>query len=152
MGNETASIEVVCGVCGVRNRVPVARLTQHPRCGSCRGDLYLEHPVEVTDATFQHEVERSPLPVLVDFWAPWCGPCRMVAPALEQIARERGGRLKIAKLNVDENPAIAARFGIRSIPALKVFRDGRVVDEMIGAMAKAQILARIDRQLPEIAS
>lgn len=147
MGNEQDNLEVVCSSCGVRNRVPLARLGNDPRCGSCRADLLPQHPIEVTDASFGAEVENSPLPVLVDFWAPWCGPCRMVAPALEQIARERSGRLKIAKVNVDDNPAIASRFGIRSIPALKLFSNGRVVDEMVGAMPKAQILARVDREL-----
>jgi len=152
MGNEHNSVEVVCSVCGVRNRVPVARLAQHSRCGSCRADLYPQHPVELTDANFRDEVEKSALPVLVDFWAPWCGPCRMVAPALEQIARERVGRLRVVKLNVDENPAIAARFNIRSIPAIMLFRNSRVVEELVGAMPKVQILARIDRHLPEISS
>jgi len=139
--------EVRCASCGARNRVPRARLGQHPKCGRCKQELLPHHPVEASDVSFGVEVEGAPVPVLVDFWAPWCGPCRQVAPALEQIARERAGRLKVVKLNVDENPQVAGRFGIRSIPAMKVFRGTEVIDELVGAMPKAQILARVDRHL-----
>jgi thioredoxin 2 len=136
----------VCPSCGAKNRVVAGR--ENPRCGKCRADLStaaaaLDKPVAVTDATFADEVERAQGPVLVDFWAPWCGPCRMVAPVLEQLARERAGRLKIAKVNTDENPALSARFGIQAIPTLALFRDGQLVDEIRGALPKRDLEARL---------
>ena len=106
----------------------------------------------VSDATFAAEVERSPLPVLVDLWAPWCGPCRMVGPIVDQIAAELAGRVKVAKMNVDDNPATSSRFGVRSIPTLLVFKDGREVDRLVGAQPKAAIVGRLERHLSASAS
>ena len=120
------------------------RLTDRPVCGRCKGKLVLDEPVEANDRSFRAEVENEPLPVLVDFWASWCGPCRMVAPVLLEVARERAGRLKVVKLNVDDNPDTAARYRIQHIPALKLFRAGAPVRELEGAMSKAQVLASID--------
>jgi len=144
---QSATIRV-CPSCGAKNRVLADRAVDHPRCGRCRADLSapgaaLAKPVVVTERTFAAEVERAELPVLVDFWAPWCGPCRAVAPVLEQLARERAGRLKIAKVNVDENPALSARFGIQAIPTLALFRNGALVDEIRGALPKAALEARL---------
>ena len=102
-------------------------------------------PVTVTDATFSDEVERSPVPVLLDLWAPWCGPCRMIAPVLESLASEWAGRVRIAKLNVDENPATASRFNARSIPLLVVIKDGREVDRIVGVQPRAEIERRLQR-------
>jgi thioredoxin len=99
----------------------------------------------VSDVTFASEVERSPLPVLVDAWAPWCGPCRMIAPVIEELAAEMAGRVRVTKLNVDENPATAARFNLRSIPTLLVLSGGREVDRLIGAQPKAEIVRRLER-------
>jgi thioredoxin len=99
----------------------------------------------VSDATFAAEVERSPLPVLLDMWAPWCGPCRMIAPVLEELAKEMAGRVRVAKLNVDENPAIATRFNVMSIPTLLVLKDGREVERIVGVQPKTEILRRLER-------
>ena len=102
-------------------------------------------PVTVTDATFAAEVERSPLPVLLDMWAPWCGPCRMVGPVVEELAKEMAGRVRVAKLNVDENPATAARFHVQSIPTLLVLKDGREIERIVGAQSKAAIVQRLQK-------
>jgi thioredoxin 2 len=137
-----------CRVCGATNRVPREQLQAglQPVCGRCKGTLSVDgKPLDVTDRDFAEEVEKSPLPVLVDMWAPWCGPCRFVTPAVEELAAELAGRLRVAKLNVDQNPATAARFNIQSIPALLVFKGGREVDRIIGAQSKAELRRRLER-------
>jgi thioredoxin 2 len=138
-----------CASCGAMNRVPREKLAQglRPKCGRCKEPLpeIAAAPLVVTDATFAAEVERSPLPVLVDAWAAWCGPCRTIAPAIDELAAELAGRIRVAKLNVDENPATASRFDIRSIPTLLVIAGGREVDRIVGAQPKQAIRARLDR-------
>jgi len=117
-----------------------------PVCGRCKTALPFENkPVKVTDANFAAEVERSPLLVLLDMWAPWCGPCGMVAPVIEELAAEMAGRVRVAKLNVDENPATAARFGVQSIPTLLLLKGGRELDRIVGVQSKAAIVQRIER-------
>jgi thioredoxin 2 len=138
-----------CVSCGASNRVPREKIEQglRPKCGRCKHPLPESgaSPLVVSDATFAAEVERSPLPVLVDAWAAWCGPCRMIAPAIDELAAELAGKVRVAKLNVDENPATASRFDIRSIPTLLVIAGGREVDRIVGALSKQAIRARLDR-------
>lgn len=100
-------------------------------------------PVNVTDASFTEEVMRSPLPVVVDFWAPWCGPCRSVAPALDRLAQELSGRVKIAKINVDENPGVMRQFGVQGIPTMLIVKDGRIVDRWVGALPEPAIRSHL---------
>ena len=128
-----------CPSCGVKNRIgPVSRGT--PRCASCK--TALPWVVTADESSFEAESQAS-VPVLVDFWAPWCGPCRMVEPVLAQLASERAGALKVLKVNVDENPQLAARFQAMSIPLLVIIRDGQEVDRVVGAVPKAQLEERL---------
>ena len=140
-----------CPNCGANNRVFADRLAHGEAavCGRCRTPLQADiTPVEVMDATFGDLVARSPVPVLLDLWAPWCGPCRLLTPTLEKLAGSYGGRVRFAKLNVDENPATAARFGARSIPLLVVLKDGREVDRLVGLHPESTIRQCLDRVLP----
>lgn len=137
-----------CSHCGAKNRVPRNRIHDRPVCGKCKTPLPVGshdgRPVVVTDATFRREVLSSPGPVLLDCWAPWCGPCRMVAPILDQLASEYAGRIKIAKLNVDENPGTASRYGVHSIPTMIFFNKGKEVDKLVGALPKADIVRHLN--------
>jgi len=145
------SVIVRCGHCGTKNRIPQARINERPVCGKCKSPLSpgqgLDRPVDITDATFDSEVLSNRGTVLVDCWAPWCGPCRMVGPVLEQLAREYAGRIKIAKLNVDENPQTASRYAIRSIPTMLLFNRGEMVNSLVGALPKQEIERRLQALL-----
>jgi thioredoxin 2 len=124
---------VVCPQCDAIVRVPSARLAEQPRCSRCKSALLTGKPIALDRNSFAAHTGRSSLPVLVDFWAPWCGPCRMMAPVLDRLAHDRATTLRVAKLNTDEQPEMAARFNIRSIPTLILFRGGREIARQSGA-------------------
>jgi thioredoxin 2 len=141
---------IACPRCGARNRVPPDRAHLRARCGKCRTPLDAApdgRPVDVSDASFEAEVLRATIPVLVDCWAPWCAPCRALAPVLDEIAREYAGRVRVAKLNVDENPAVAGRFAIQGIPTLLLFTGGQLRDRLVGVQPKPAIRARLEAAL-----
>ncbi len=135
------AVHVVCPSCSGVNRVPAARLDASPSCGSCHAALFQRHPVAVTGATFDRQIGRSDLPVIVDFWAPWCGPCKMMAPAFERAAAELEPRMRLAKVDTEAEPGLGARFGIRSIPTLVAFRGGKEIARQSGAMDLAGLVA-----------
>ena len=132
-----------CLNCGTKNRMPEDRINDSPKCGKCAAPLVNRsdpgRPVDVTDSTFSKEVISSSSSVLVDCWAPWCAPCRAVAPILDELAHKYAGGVKIAKLNVDENPMIASQYTIQSIPTMLLFKDGKMVNRLVGALPKEEI-------------
>jgi thioredoxin 2 len=125
---------IACAKCGAANRVPAARAGEDPSCGRCKSPLFEGRPAEVDGARLEALIARSDVPVVVDFWAPWCAPCRMMAPAFEQAARTLEPGYRLAKVNTEEQQELASRFAIRSIPTLVVFRGGREVARQSGAM------------------
>ena len=131
---------VACPACNGLNRVPDARLAEAPNCGRCGAALFTGHPLALDDAGFHAHVDRAGLPVLVDFWAPWCGPCRMMAPHFEAAAAQLEPVVRLAKVDTEAQPALGSRFGIRSIPTLVLFRQGRELARQAGAMGAADIV------------
>ena len=136
---------VQCPFCGRMNRVDLARAADRPKCGECGRPILLDRPLPLTDESFDRVISDSEVPVLVDFYADWCGPCKMMAPVLDEVARARVGSVLVAKLDTDRNPGVARRFGIASIPTLIAFRGGREVARELGAVPRPRLEMLIDR-------
>ena len=136
---QTPHVTLPCGACGRWNRIAARRMTDGPKCGVCGAPLHLDHPVLLTDATFDRVVRETTLPVLVDFYADWCGPCRMMAPAVNELARTSAGRALVAKLDTDASQKVSARYQIRGIPTVIAFRNGREERRQSGVMSAAAL-------------
>ncbi len=138
--NAPVPLHVVCTSCGARNRVPPDRLGDRPRCPRCREPLFRGRPADVDEAGFDRQLRGSDLPLLVDFWAPWCGPCKAMAPHFERAAGALEPRVRLLKVDTEAVPALAARYGIRSIPTLLLFRGGRLVARRAGALDTGELV------------
>jgi thioredoxin 2 len=134
------TLHIVCPHCEKINRVPATRLGAAPRCGQCHQSLFTGHPIELTSANFHRHIQRNDIPVVVDFWAPWCGPCQMMAPEYSDAAGELEPKARLAKVNTEAEPSLASGFGIRSIPTLTLFKAGREVARQSGAIGKSDIV------------
>lgn len=136
-----------CGSCGAVNRIPAAKLAEHGRCGRCKHSLAPSAaPIDVTDvATFDQIISQAPVPVLVDFWAAWCAPCRIVGPEVAATAASVAGRALVLKVDTERLPALAARYHVQGIPNFVVFRDGAVVEQRAGAMRRPELMQLVDR-------
>ncbi len=141
------SVHVVCPACNAVNRIPAARLADGPKCGQCKSALFTGKPLVLTAANFEKHIGRSDIPVVVDFWAPWCGPCKMMAPQYEQAAQSLEPAVRLAKLDTEAHQALGARFNIRSIPTLAIFKGGREVARQAGAMGMNDIVRWVRSQM-----
>ncbi len=143
----TDSLHLVCPHCDSVNRVPPDKLGEQPTCGKCKQALFNAHPVELNANNFMQHISRNDIPVLVDFWAPWCGPCSMMAPAYEKVAQRMEPELRVAKLNTEEAQEIAEQYNIQSIPTLALFKNGLEVARKLGAMDAVLIQAWVKAKL-----
>ncbi|MDF2179673.1 thioredoxin TrxC [Aliiglaciecola sp. CAU 1673] len=143
------NLQLVCGQCAAVNRIPVSRLEQQPLCGKCKAPLLSGKPIEATDETFLRHIERNDMPVLVDFWAPWCGPCLNFAPVFSEAAKELEHRIRFIKLDTQANQHSAARYQIRSIPTLMLFAQGKELARVSGALPKHSLMQWLAQHLVE---
>ena len=145
------SLHIVCPHCTAVNRIPGHRLADGPKCGKCHQALFTAHPLALTATTFASHIGRNDIPVVVDFWAPWCGPCKAMAPAFEQAAVQLEPRVRLAKVNTEVEQQLGAQFGIRSIPTLALFRGGKEIARQPGAMGASDIVRWVQSQLSRAA-
>ncbi|MCE3261029.1 MAG: thioredoxin [Pseudoduganella sp.] len=141
------NLHIVCPHCDAVNRVPSVRLEEGPTCGKCQRTLFSGHPADLSTARFLKHIERNDIPVLVDFWAPWCGPCRTMAPFYEQATKKLEPYFRVVKVNTEEEQQLAGRFAIRSIPTLALFKGGREMARQPGAMDAGNIIAWVQQHL-----
>ncbi len=139
-----SSSHIVCPSCGAINRIPNDKLSAHPKCGKCKQALFQGHPVELNDQNFDRFISKTDIPVVVDFWADWCGPCKMMAPLFAEAAQQLEPKVRFAKLNTELAQQTAARYQIRSIPTLMIFRNGQVIAQQAGAMQTQQLIQWIN--------
>jgi len=141
------NVQIVCPVCSKLNRVPQARLAEGASCGACHKSLFSAKPLALDGDSLKRNINKNDLPLVVDFWAPWCGPCKMMAPAFEQAAQQLGPAVRLAKLNTDEYPDAAAPYNIKGIPTLILFKSGREVSRSSGAMSLSQLTGWIGQHI-----
>jgi thioredoxin 2 len=141
------SLHIVCPNCESTNRVPGSRLSDGPKCGRCKQKLFSRSPIELTQASFSKHIGGTDIPVVVDFWAPWCGPCKMMAPAYEEAAAQLEPRVRLAKVNTENEQMLASQYGIRSIPTLVIFKKGNEVSRQTGALDLNRLLSWVKSQI-----